>query len=547
MLRERSFWLMISLFILSSLACNAFAGENEPIVDPPPVVTITNGDEATGDASSAAPTVTTVGDVTGTPAPAATPEGPTVIVLVDLNVRTGPGVQYDRVSFLLEGENARIIGTDPASGWWKIECPPRTPVTGVECWVSSGDSFSTAVNTAGVPIAEIPPTPTPVPPEPQPGRAIIGYVDNGRLLATTFDPNDENPAVAEIVELLPDETNVQKLFIAPDGRRVAYLRGAPERNELWVVNLDGRGQRLLVDSIDLPTETDEVGFSTIIDQVQWLPDGRGLAFSTGQYASGFGGSFEQEDLWTVTLDGELTQRLAFHQAGGLFLILPNNEVILSRREAIERINLDGSNRIRLISFDFINTASEYIYYPILQLARDGSTVYTAVPSSEPFGPNAFTLLWRISGNSAEQTGRLPGTILFHPVQWSANGNRLGYAAYSDDAPPSIILANGSGENSEAYARDEQMQFFGWSGDGRHFLYTTTELLAVGQTDSEPIEIELPAGGVVRTAEWLNNNHYIVATGFEGGWRLDSGDVNGAISNLLVVQGSGDIEFDMWLP
>jgi hypothetical protein len=92
-----------------------------------------------------------------------------------------------------------------------------------------------------------------------------------------------------------------------------------------------------------------------------------------------------------------------------------------------------------------------------------------------------------------------------------------------------------------------MQFFGWSGDGQHFLYTTTELLAVGQTDSEPIEIELPAGGVVRTAEWLNNNHYIVATGFEGGWRLDSGDVNGAISNLLVVQGSGDIEFDMWLP
>jgi hypothetical protein len=372
-------------------------------------------------------------------------------------------------------------------------------------------------------------------------------VDNGRLLATRGDPNDENPAVAEIVELLPDETNVQKLFIAPGGRRVAYLRGAPERNELWAVNLDGRGQRLLVDSIDLPTEADEVGFSTIIDQVQWLSDGSGLAFSTRQYASGFGGSSEQEDLWTVTLDGELMQRLAFHQAGGLFLILPNNEVILSRREAIERINLDGSNRIRLISFDFINTASEYIYYPILQLARDGSTVYTAVPSSEPFGPNAFTLLWRISGNSAEQIGRLPGTILFHPVQWSANGNRLGYAAYSDDAPPSILLANGSGENSEAYARDEQMQFFGWSGDGQHFLYTTTELLAVGQTDSEPIEIELPAGGVVRTADWLNNNHYIVATGFEGGWRLDSGDVNGGINNLLVVQGPGEIEFDLWLP
>ena len=546
MLRERSFWFIISLFVLSSLACNAFAGGSEPVVAPPPAITITGGDEATGDGGSLVPTVTTASGVSGTPVTIATPDSPTVTVLVDLNVRTGPGVSYDRVSFLLEGESSRIIGADPDSNWWKIECPPRTPVTGVQCWVSSGDSFSTAVNTTGVPIAEIPPTPTPVPPEPQPGRAIIGYVDNGRLLATTFDPNDENPAVAEIVELLPDETNVQKLFIAPGGRRVAYLRGAPERNELWAVNLDGRGQRLLVDSIDLPTEADEVGFSTIIDQVQWLPDGRELAFSTGQYASGFGGSSEQEDLWTVTLDGELTQRLSFHQAGGLFLILPNNEVILSRREAIERINLDGSNRIRLVSFEFINTASEYIYYPILQLARDG-TVYTAVPSPDPFSPNAFTLLWRISGDSAEQIGRLPGTILFHPVQWSANGNRLGYAAYSGDAPPSIILANGNGQNAEAYARAEQIQFFGWSGDGQHFLYTTTELLAVGQTDSESLEIGLPAGGVVRTAEWLNNNRYIVATGFEGGWRLDSGDVNGTINQLLIVQGPREIEFDLWLP
>jgi hypothetical protein len=328
---------------------------------------------------------------------------------------------------------------------------------------------------------------------------------------------------------------------------VAYLRGAPERNELRVVNLDGRDQRLLVDSIELSTEAGDVGFSAIIDQVQWLPDSSGLAFSTGQFVSSFGGSSEQEDLWTVTLDGELTQRLAFHQGGGSFLVLPSGDVILSGRETIERVNLNGSNRIRLISFDFINTASEYIYYPILQLARDGSTVYTAVPSPDPFSPNAFTLLWRISGNNAEQVGRLPHTILFHPVQWSANGNRLGYAAYGDNVPPSIVLADGSGQDAEAYARDEQTQFFGWSGGGQHFLYTTTELLAVGQMDGEPLEIELPAGGVVRTAEWLNNSRYIVATGFEGGWRLDSGDINGTINQLLIVQGGEEIEFDLWLP
>jgi Tol biopolymer transport system component len=539
---------MISLFILSSLACNAFAGEAEPVINPPPVITVSAGDELASDGIGAAPTVTTAANaMTSTPAATATPDGPTVTVLVDLNVRTGPGVQYDRVSFLLEGENARIIGTDPSAAWWKIDCPARTPVTDVQCWVSGGGSFSTAVNISGVPVAEVPPTPTPVPPEPQPERAIIGYLDNGRLLATSFNPTEEDPAVAEVVQLLPDETNVQKLFISPGGRRVAYLRGASDRNELRVVNLDGRDQRLLVDSLDLPVEADDVGFSAVIDQVQWLPDGSGLAFSTRQFASGFGGASEQEDLWTVTLDGELTQRLAFHQGGGLFLVLPNNEVILSGRDSVERINLDGSNRIRLISFEFINTASEYIYYPILQLARDGSTVYTAVPNAEPFARNPSTQLWRISGNNAEQIGRLPNTILFHPVQWSANGNRLGYAAYTSSVPPSIIVADGSGQNAETYVTAEQMQFLGWSGDGQHFLYTTTELLGVGQPDSDPVEITLPTGGVVRSVEWLSNNRYIVATGFEGGWRLDSGDVNGDINQLLVVQGPREVEFDLWLP
>ena len=547
MLQERSFWFMISLLILVSLACNAFAGEPEPFVNPPPVITVPTDAEATSAAVGAVPTVTTSNEVTGTAATTATPDGPTVTVLVDLNVRTGPGVQYDRVSFLLEGESTRIIGTDPNSGWWKIDCPARTQVSGVQCWLSAGENFSRAINTTGVPVAEIPPTPTPVPPEPQPGQAIIGYVDNGRLLATTFNPNEESPVVSDVVQLLPDETNVQQVFISPGGRRVAYLRGAADRNELRVVNLDGRDQRSLVDSIDLPVEADEVGFSAIIDQVQWLPDGSGLAFSTRQFASGFGGSSEQEDLWTVTLAGNLTQRLSFHQAGGLFLVLPNSQVIISGRNAVERINLDGSNRIQLITFDFINTASEYIYYPILQLGRDGSTVYTAVPSSEPFGSDAFTLLWRISGNSAEQMGRLPYTILFNPVQWSANGSRLGYAAYSGSVPPIIILADGSGQNAETYATAEQLQFFGWSNDGQHFLYATADLLAVGQTDGDPVEIVLPTGGAVRTAEWLSNSRYMVATGFEGGWRLDVGDVNGAVNQLLIVQGTREVEFDLWLP
>ena len=549
MLRERYFWFMVSLFVLSALACNAFAGETEPVIVPPPTpLTTTPGSGQTGGtAVSSVATGTASTDGTGTSSATVTPSGPTATVLVDLNVRTGPGVQYDRVSFLLQDESASIIGSDPATGWWKIVCPPRTPVTGVQCWISGGDNFSTAVNTEAVPIAEVPPTPTPVPPEPQPGRAIVAFVDNGRLQVTTFDANAEDPVVGEIVSLLPDDTNVQRVFIAPDGRRVAYLRGAPGRNELHVVNLDGNDQRLLVDSEGLPIQTNREGFSAIIDQVQWLPDGSGLAFTTGQFAAGLGAASEQEDLWTVTLAGELTQRLPFFQGGGRFLVLPNGEILLSKRDAIEKVNADGSNRIRLVTFDFINTASEYIYFPILQLARDGNTVYSAVPSADPFVNKPFTHLWRMAGSDVEEIGRLPHTILFNPVQWTDTGSRLGYAAYTGSTAPEIILANGSGENVAVYIAAEQAKFWGWSGDGQYFLFSAPELLAVGQADREPVEVAILAGGVVVGAEWLTNGRYLVTTRFEGGWRLDSGNLKGIMSELLVVSGDTNIAYDAWLP
>ena len=288
-------------------------------------------------------------------------------------------------------------------------------------------------------------------------------------------------------------------------------------------------------------------FSAIIDQVQWLPDGSGLIFNTAQFASGFGATSAQEDLWTVTLAGEVTQRLPFFQGGGLFLALPNGQIILSKRDAIEQVNADGSNRIRLVTFDFINTASEYVYYPILQLARNGNTVYTAVPSADPFDPKAFTQLWRIAGGEAEEIGSLPHTILFNPVQWSATGSRLGYAAYASNVTPDIIVADGNGDNAAVYATVEQARFFGWSGDGQYFLFSTPGNLAVGQVGSESVEVAIPAGGVVQTAVWLTNGRYLITTHFAGGWRIDSAHVKGAMSELLIISGEGDMAYDIWLP
>jgi uncharacterized protein YgiM (DUF1202 family) len=131
MFRDRALVVTILALILTSLACNAFAGSMEPI--PPPPTRVVDESPATATAEPAA-TVTlsflspiSAGRVT---------------ILVDLNIRSGPGVQYDRVGILLAGESVPVVGVNSDTGWWKIECPDI--VSESECWVSGGEQFTRA-------------------------------------------------------------------------------------------------------------------------------------------------------------------------------------------------------------------------------------------------------------------------------------------------------------------------------------------------------------------------------------------------------------------
>lgn len=127
-------WWAMVILLLVSLACNAFAGRVDTLPPPPsgPTATIDPGPQTA--VPGLAPTVTLPSD-----APIEAVQG-TVRILVDLNVRSGPDVRFERVGFLLRDTRARVVGRDPESGWWKIECP--ADATGSNCWVSGGSQFT---------------------------------------------------------------------------------------------------------------------------------------------------------------------------------------------------------------------------------------------------------------------------------------------------------------------------------------------------------------------------------------------------------------------
>ncbi len=557
MIRQRIVWFSIILLIFTSLACNAFTGVREPDLGLPPPPT-PNGEitpapaEQTGQIDGLAPTATLINETAATAAVNGAGAA-SATVLIDLNVRRGPAIQYDRVSFMLKGESATIIGRDPATGWWKIECPPRIEAN--ECWISGGDRYATVAHTEGVPIAEIPPTPTP-PPTPATaesnvvaGEGLLVYASSSGLWAVTPDLAADPAKVGEPVQL-SDSLNIDRIFIAPDGLKAAYTTQTAEKEVLYLVNIDGSGGKILVNSTFIPI-ADSGGTADVkvrLGQIQWLSDSQAIAFnSTLQNIVG-PGSRSQEDLWTVSLNGSLTERFSAGNGGGAFDVSADNQLIMSQSDRIIRASLDGSEWQTIIDFEKVNTASEWIYYPKPQWTSDGRLALVAIASPEQFDESAEARLWRIPRSGpAEFTRALAGNILFNPVIWSDNGISLAYVQQIIDSaniPPALTLADGDGANPTSYATDNPLRFDGWSPAGDSFIYSGAGFYAVGRSGAAAVTTILD--GDVGAVQWLTPSRFIIAIESGSGWQMSISDLAGNLT-LLATARSDTAQMDVWTP
>jgi hypothetical protein len=140
----------------------AMVATNTPVPPPPtppPTQAIVTPDTPTPEPPAPTEAPATEAPPTDTPAPS----GPSVTVDVNLNVRAGPGTNYDRIGSLAANTTVDIIGRDASSAWWQIA---YADAPDGKAWISAG--YGTASNTEGVPVVEAPPTPTPSAPTPAP-------------------------------------------------------------------------------------------------------------------------------------------------------------------------------------------------------------------------------------------------------------------------------------------------------------------------------------------------------------------------------------------
>jgi uncharacterized protein YraI len=113
------------------------------------------------DAPAAAPVeATTVATPTIAPteAPTPTPQPAMAKASDIINVRSGPGTEYDLAGALQKDERVQIIGKNPQGDWWQVQLS-----TGAQGWVF-GELVETSGDTAGIAVAaNIPAAPTAAP------------------------------------------------------------------------------------------------------------------------------------------------------------------------------------------------------------------------------------------------------------------------------------------------------------------------------------------------------------------------------------------------
>ncbi len=164
---------------------------SEPTAEPSPIPT-----EATEAVSEA---------VTPTPAPVATP-GLTVVNDF-VNLRAGPGTNYDLVGRLNQGQTARVIGKSSDGQWWQVS------VEGKAVWISG--QFVQANDAANnVSVVQAPPAPTAAPPTATPALPVAAVTLPTQVEpapATSAPPaepdcNPSNPYWAATLNNAPDYT-----------------------------------------------------------------------------------------------------------------------------------------------------------------------------------------------------------------------------------------------------------------------------------------------------------------------------------------------------
>ncbi|MBP8997790.1 MAG: hypothetical protein KBG10_05840 [Anaerolineaceae bacterium] len=364
---------------------------------------------------------------------------------------------------------------------------------------------------------------TPAPPEPGISPLAIAFV-SPELNAYYW-----NESLSSAV-LLTTTGDIQETIVSPDGSQVLLIRSGDWVNyQVDLINADGTGLRTLLTPADfdlLPRP--EGSLSTVPAHIAWIPRSNQIAMTTQSYFEGPGSQTGQH-LYIIDPDsGRMSALLSIPEVWRWdFTYSPDgSKLLISKPEGVDLYSRDGNLLYQdLITYPFVNTASDYAWIANPSWSMDGTSVIIVVPPQEPWEiPMAESSIWYWNENLpaakliGEEVMRYQATGL---ASTSPDLAKVLYLAPTgtDEAPTVTLKLFDMVEMSATnIAEGEIYTLPSWSTDGSQFYYhdqsSGSYIVAV-----DGAAIRLADFSNANTAVWVDESRLVGASGPEGGWRL----------------------------
>jgi TolB protein len=301
--------------------------------------------------------------------------------------------------------------------------------------------------------------------------------------------------------------------------KIAYLRGSNGNSEIYVMNVDGSGQRRLT------RNTARRGSDS---SAAWSPDGRRIAFVRGRRHSG-------SEIYVVNADGSGQRRLTRNGAGDDFPAWsPDGRKIAFQsyrdgRGKIYLMNADGSGQWRLTR----NPSSSPAWSPggrkIAFVSRRDRNSEIYVMNADGSGVRTLT---RNATNDAFPAWSPDGRKIAFS-RWTPSGDNGGISGGDDNDGIYVMNADGSGQRRLTRRGFEPR----WSPDGRRIAFTSESEVYIMNADGsrqQKLADGFPPGAADIFPAWSPDGRKLAFTKSLGGWERGSFEIF-----VVSVDGSGE--------
>jgi len=310
------------------------------------------------------------------------------------------------------------------------------------------------------------------------------------------------------------------LALSPDGEWLIYSRvepGLPEDmlNSLWIVGTS------VLNEDPKPLSIRSALYA------EWLRDGRGILYSTGERVGGAPGWRAHNDIWRARIYGltaagkrtgkevitVLTERLIEPPAettyswwGTNYALSPENRFLaFGRADEVGLYDVASGQETILMKFAAFHTYGEWVWLPELSWSPDGNFLVFSAHGPDPQGgePEDSPLfdLWVVERSGEIKVRLVPEVGMWAAPRWSpartnAAGERVGLIAFgrarvprhSQDSRYDLYVMDRDGSDRQRLFPPQEMPGLvapdlAWSPDGREMIIAHEGILYLVSVES----------------------------------------------------------------